>query len=222
LDVSELSLEFGSKVVSLFLHVDTENEVEVVDGGVSGLSSNKLVLDEDINRLLGAVVNNSEGNPLSFHAWDKGLTASIPSHVTVLVVEHGTGDSGALVASVSNGKEGEGGGGGVGHEDGGRELGNIIAGVRVSASQVDGAARSMLDGSLLVRSIVSVGPGVVDCSDGIVSVVLMVLVSVITLNAASVAIETNEGLGALVEGRGLGFTASIDTGKSNNCEHSCC
>jgi len=142
--ILEFSLKLGSGTSSGPLHVDTENEVEVRDSAVSGLCLHLLAINEDVNSSFWAIVDNLEWDPSFLHVLDKSLTASVPSHVTLFVVEHGSCSPVSLSALVSDGEERKVSSDLTGNEDLSRELGNIILSVGVSPSEVDSATRISL------------------------------------------------------------------------------
>ena len=107
-DVLESGLELFLLVVALLLAIDSEFEVEVFDGSISIVALLVLAIDINVDVLLGAIVNDSEGDPFALHAANEGLTASVPSHCAILIVKHGRGGTAALAAFMLDLEEGEG------------------------------------------------------------------------------------------------------------------
>ncbi len=89
-DVLESCLELLFLAVSGNLAIDTELEVEAVDCAVSIIFKG-LAVNEDMDILLWAVVDDLEGDPFALHAADKDVAASVVSEGAILEVEHSRG-----------------------------------------------------------------------------------------------------------------------------------
>lgn len=205
-----MSLELLLGVVFLLLTVWTKLEVELANSAVSlvGLS---LAVDLNSDILGGAVVGDSEGDPLVLHAAHESEASSVPSEVAILEVKHGRSGTSALGSFMLDLEEGEWSLGIRWDENLTGESGNIVARVSILVAECDLSARIHTVGIGAVRQIIGVSPELVDTS--LELVVLGSFILIVALDTARVAVPCDNSLAASTV-----LEASL--GETNAGEHS--